>query len=285
MERPGLDGFVYIGLVEIDRFVGDMRRDVAVPSGIWNETTALERYLAYLSMLVDIALADMAMSAIHSNDIAVLMKARMLVEYANKAIYCNNHPDYALYFTTIEEAASILKKNRDGGVDTATVQQAEGELADVTARFPEVAGLSHVTLSKMMRENTRAGDPKRNDEYVWLYGAPSALMHGDPEGMRMLLPVDDEGRQHPTISLSDGHLNALMVDAGMNAIAFCGVFLARFREGEEVFANRLRDLACSFKSLCLKHTEGRDEESLIAIRAELEADGYPPATSDRKARP
>jgi hypothetical protein len=53
------------------------------------------------------------MSAVHSNDVAVLMKERILVEYANKAVHLNKHPDYALFMTTIHEATSVRDKTRD----------------------------------------------------------------------------------------------------------------------------------------------------------------------------
>ncbi|MHB8355433.1 MAG: hypothetical protein ACYDDQ_01945 [Vulcanimicrobiaceae bacterium] len=272
MERPGLDGVVYIGLQEVDALVRDMRKDIGIPNGVWDEESAVRRYLVYLSMLVDITLADIAMSAVHSNDMAVLMKERMLVEYAIKAIYFNDHPDYALYMTTIHEALSIRDKTRDGGGSVEELQAAEAELAAKRAQFPKVAHLKKLTLSKIMREHTRGGDPQRNDEYVWLYGAPSAIMHGDPEGMRALFPIDDEERQQPKIELSDAYLNALMVDSGSYSLNFCGTFVERFHPGDEIFARRLQDLGRQFKALALKHPEGRDESALAAIRTELEDD-------------
>jgi hypothetical protein len=115
MERPGLDGVVFVGLQKIDAFVRDMRKNAQIPNGVWDEDSAVKRYLAYLSMLVDIALSDIAMSAVHSNDVAVLMKERILVEYANKAVHFNKHPDYALFMTTIHEATSVRDKTREGG--------------------------------------------------------------------------------------------------------------------------------------------------------------------------
>lgn len=272
MERPGLDGIVYLGLQKIDTLVRDMRRDVLIPNRVWDEESAVKRYLAYLSMLVDIALSDIAMSAVHSNDIAVLMEERMLVEYANKALYFNDHGDYALYMTTINEAQSVRDRTRDGGGSAADLAAAEQELAERSTRFAHVSHLRKVTVSAMMREHTRGGDPMRNDEYVWLYGAPSALMHGDSEGMRLLLPVDENGHARPTIRLSDAHVNALMVDSGSNALIFCQTFVDRFHPNDEAFAKRLSDLAREFKALSIKHSEGRDAEALRTLEVELAAD-------------
>ena len=269
MERAGLDGVVFLALLQLDSLLREMRNGIGVPNGIWDEETAVKRYLAYLSMLVDVTLADIAMSAVHSNDLAVLMKERMLVEYANKALYCDAHPDYALYFTMIQEAKDVLKKLRNGGGDAEAVAAAEAELADRRNRFSDVANIAVRSLSDMMRAVTRGGDPTRNDEYVWLYGGPSALMHGDPEGMRTLMPVNDAGQQLST-QLEDGYLNALMVDAGQNALNFCDVFVNRFHPNNQTFEQRLRTLARTFKELALKHPLGRDEVVLAAIRAELQ---------------
>jgi hypothetical protein len=269
MERPGLDGYIYLALVKLDAFLREMREHIRVPY-IVDEETAVRRYLVYLSMLIDIALTDIAMSAIHSNDRAVQIKERMLVEYATKALYSNDNPGYALYFTTIHEADSVLKKLRRGGAGADEITKAEALLAAQRKRFPHVAHMAEVRLSEMMRHYTRAGDPLRNDEYVWLYGAPSALLHGDPEGMRDLMPVDDDGTQHFALLLEDARLNALMVDSGSNALVFCDAFVSRFHPENAGFHERLSDLARTFKELSLKHSHGRPDEGLMALRNELE---------------
>jgi hypothetical protein len=271
-ERLGLDGIVYAALAEVESLVKDMREGIDVPNGIWDEETAVRRYLIYLSLLTNIVLADMGMSAVHSNDYAVLMKARILVEYANKAIYCNNNPQYALFFTTICEAESVLKKLRKGGADEDTIAAAEKELQDRKQRFPTVVGMNEVKLGQMMREHTRDGDPKRNDEYIWLYGAPSALLHGDPEGIRTIMPVDDQGHTHLSTSVDDGYLNALMVDAGSNVLIFCDTFIQRFKPEDETLLARLSKLSIAFKTLSLEHAVGRTEESLVILGEELDAE-------------
>ena len=51
---------------------------------------------------------------------------------------------------------------------------------------------SQPKFDAIMRELT-GRDSGRNDEYVWLYSAPSALMHGDPEGMRQMFEADENG--------------------------------------------------------------------------------------------
>jgi hypothetical protein len=268
MHRDGLDGIVYIELQRLDTLVADMRKGISVP-GDWAPDSAVKRYLMYLSMLVDIALSDIAMSAIHGNDIAVQIKQRMLVEYAAKAQYYNAHPDYALYMTTIGEAESVLKKAKTGGYNTATVNLLEEALKETRRDFAHVASVPKPRFDAIMRELT-GRDSGRNDEYVWLYGAPSALMHGDPEGMRQMFEADDNGVIQGQIKLRDVQLNALMVDAGSNALTFCNAFISRFDPGNETLNARLADLYRTFKLLVIKHNDGRDTEVLDAIRKELE---------------
>lgn len=269
MSRPGLDGIVYMALLELDRLLREMRMNVPIPNSVEDEDSAVKWYLVYLSLLVDVALSDSAMSAVHSNDLAVLLKERMLVEYASKAMYCGDHPAYALWYTTIHAAESVAKKLRQGGVGPQEIADADAHLVALRTRFEAVANTQRVSLSRMMREQTRDGDPDRNDEYVWLYGAPSALLHGDPEGLPQLMRIREDGSQHIEINLEDAFLNALMVDAGSNALAFCKVFIAQFHPGNEAFENRLDSLDRKFKQLALKHSHGRNEETLASIREEL----------------
>jgi len=269
MRRDGLDGFVYMALKRLDTLVAEMRKSVSLP-GDHTADSAVKRYLMYLSMLVDIALADIAMSAVHGNDVAVEIKQRMLVEYAAKAEYYNTHSDYALYMTTIGEAESVLKKARVGGYDAETVKRLEDELEEKRRDFAHVAKVTKPKFDAIMRELT-GRDLGRNDEYVWLYSAPSALMHGDPEGMRQMFEADENGMIQGKIKLDNAHLNALMVDAGSNALTFCKAFINRFHSNNGILVAQLKELERTFKALALKHDDGREPEVLDAIRAELES--------------
>ncbi len=147
--------------------------------------------------------------AVHPNDMAVLMKERMLVEYANKALYFNEHPHYALFMTTIHEATLVSGTKSALGVFPRILAAAEQELAERKARFSYVG---HLRQLQSERDHARAHArwrPSSERRIVWLYGAPLALMHGDSEGMRLLLPADENGAVHPAIQLPDAQLNAL----------------------------------------------------------------------------
>lgn len=263
--RAGLDGIVYFALKKVNQFVEDMRINISVPNQAFDEASAVERYLAYVCVLVDIVLSEMAISAIHGNDIAVLMQQRMLVEYAAKAQYYNDFPDYALFMMTIGEAHSIYKKVKMAGGDPKIINDLKNDYDAKVSRFASVAHIKNKRFDEIMRHVAS------NDEYVWLYGAPSALMHGDPEGLRQLFPRNDDGTERVVISLSDEQINAIMVDAGANVLMFCKTFVLRFKPHDESLATRIQELDAEFKVLVLKHKHGRDESVLVAIRVELAA--------------
>jgi hypothetical protein len=267
MERPGLDGEIFIALQGLDSLIRDMRLNIGVPNQVIDQDAAVKRYLVYLSVLVDVVFSEMAMSAVHGNDLAALMAQRMLIEYAAKAEYFHLHPDYALYMMTINEAESVLKKNILAGTsDAAIILDLEAYVARTTQKFQSVAHLKPRTFFEILT------DLASSDEYVWLYGAPSSLIHGDPEGIRQIIPVDDKGNQTVVLKLADGHLNAVMVDAGGNTSMFCRAFVKRFHPDNADLNGRLDGLDRMLKALILKHPLGRDQAVLDSIRADLEGD-------------
>jgi len=264
--RRGLDGEIFVAIKELYSFVYEMRHNVQVPNGVQDEETAVQRYLAYLSVLVQIGLDEMALSATHGNDTAVLMKQRMLVEYAAKAQYFNDNPDYALFMTTIDAAESVLTKlQNDPSVPIDVLESRKRDLADKQLRFSRVMGIQKLRFSQLMKRIGAGAD------YPWLYGAPSALIHGDPEGMEQILPVDDQGKMTVVISLPDDQLNAMMVDAGGNTVMFCDVFVARFRSDDDSLKDHLQRLSRTFKRLTLKHPFGRNQDVLDSFKAELDS--------------
>jgi hypothetical protein len=221
-------------------------------------------------MLVDVLLAEMLLSTIHSMDLAVRMKSRILTKYLSKAIFCVEHPDYALWLSTIFNAQSYLKKLRQGGADDAEIALASKDLADQKERFSAVDHYSEPrTVADMMREQTGRNGTFTNEEYVWQYAAPSSLIHGDPEGMRWLMSYDATGMTQTTLSLNDKLLNALMVDAGANVLAFCDLFIEKFKPDDKVLATKSAEFHRIFNILALKHAYGRPEEGLRIVREQL----------------
>jgi hypothetical protein len=261
--RPGLDATVIMTLQDLDRLVGDMRKEIPVPSGAWDEDTAVKRYLVYLSMLVDILLAEIVMSAIHSSDMMVFMKQRMLVEYAAKAAYYDDNPEYALFMMTIDKADQRLRKLVDADSDPSLVAGAKTYRDDMLRQFSAVSSLKRMPFAAIM---TNYAD---KDDYVWLYGVPSALMHGDPEGIEVLIEVRSDGSQVPTLTLPVERVNAMLVDAGTNTLMFCERFIGRFHANEQGLVARLKDLRRRFLGLVLKHPYGRDADALESVKNEL----------------
>lgn len=269
-ERPGFDHEVSLALIQVDALIRDMRDAIRVPPLIVDADTALRRYLVYLSMLIDVILADLMMSAVHENDLAVRLKRRMLLEYVNKAIYCADHPDYCLYLTTVAESESVLKKLTDGNAPAADVEAETKHLEVMRDRF-KPSYKRPMKFADIIRDHTRPSESRTNDEYVWLYGMPSALIHGDPEGMRALLPLNTEGYTAPTFAVTIEELNAMMVDVGSNILVFCDIFIHTFKSSVASLKKRSRDLDFILKTLSLKHPYGRPPEAMRLVKTEVAA--------------
>ena len=264
--RPGIDVELVVALQEIDRLISDMRNGLNYPNQAWNEETAVQRYLLYISMLIDVVLAEFTMSALHSNDMMLIIKQRLLIEYAAKSAYYDEHPDYALFMMTIDRAKQRLKKLRKANADASKIAEAKQHHDEMIRRFPSVASMERLTFDDVM---AHYGDA---DDYVWLYAAPSAILHGDPDGIDVLIETLPDGTQRPHLTLPLEQVNAMLVDAASNTLMFCDHFIGRFRPGEDAFLTRLKSLWKRIHELVLKHPFGRDDDALEAIRAALSTD-------------
>jgi len=261
--RFGLDAEVTVALQDLDDLVRDMRADALYPSGVWDESSAVKFYLMYLSMLVDVVLADIGMSALNSNDMMVYMKQRLLVEYAAKAMYFDEHPTYALAMMTVGAAEDALGRLAASGAPANLIEEAEAHRNAMRSQFASVANCKRVAFSTIMQT---FAEP---DDYASLYGAPSILLHGDPEGIRQMMRTEADGTLRPYIDLPIERVNALLVDSGTNTLLFCERFIGRFTPDDEMLLVRFRDLRSWFRALLLKHDHGRKQEALNDLRAQL----------------
>jgi hypothetical protein len=261
--RPGLDPDVIRALQATDDLVRDMRRDLPWPNQVWDEDSAVKRYLVYTSVLVDTVLADIGMSALIKNDIMVQSKMRVLAEYAVKGAYYDDHPEYALYMTTIGEAKDVLHKLKDAKKDAASISIAEANVEAMKQRFPHVAHLRRLDIAELMTTYADRAD------YVWLYRAPSAVLHGDPEGMRLIFERLPDGREKVLLEFELHYVNALLVDAGSNALFFCDHFVSRFHPHDEALKARGAALHERYQRLTLKHPYGRDDDAIAEVESQL----------------
>lgn len=275
MRRPGLDVNIMIAIQEVDALIKDMRASVTIPEPTKDEDTAVKHYLLYASMLVDSVLPDIIMSAIAGHDVMVQMKQRLLLEFSAKAMYFHQHPSYALYMMTIGEAKSILKKVTLAESSPEIIAEAQQRLDKMTEQFSEIADLKELFFDDIMEPYAKKAD------YVWLYKAPSALLHGDPEGMRIFAEVHPDGALLPTLTYPLAHVNAMLVDAGRNGIVLCDSFVERFHPKNAEYRGRVRTLYQAFLNFLLKHPYGRgDVASSIRQRlAELDAEESATPTS------
>ena len=118
--RPGLDSDVISALQGLDRLMKDMRENLTCfPSS--DEEASVLQSLVYLSVLLDICLADIVMSAMISNDVAVRMKLRLLLEYSAKGYYYDIHPEYALFMVAIQRLRDMIGKAKNSGGSKAEI--------------------------------------------------------------------------------------------------------------------------------------------------------------------
>jgi hypothetical protein len=252
--RGGIDLHILAFLKDVDKAFRAMRADIAPSPGDDIEVECVRRYLAYLSMLVDVALAGLTMNALHQNDLLVVMLQRLLVEYAAKGLYYQAHPRFAVFMMRINEADSVVQRVKDGNLAPERIAEAETHAKEMRATYPDYATIPGVTVRQMME------DVARTEDWAWLYGAPSVLIHGEPEGMRTLYDFSQGGRAR--IDLDDSYLNALLVDGGMNTLTFCRAFNSAFHADEPALLERFEALERRAEVLIAKHSDGRDADEL-----------------------
>jgi hypothetical protein len=259
--RGGIDLNVLKFLKDVDLAFRNMRINLVLESSDDIEIDCVKRYLVYLSMLLDVALAGLTMNALHQNDLMVVILQRLLVEYAAKGLYYQSHPAFAVFMMLINEADSVVQRSKDGNLAPERIAEAEAHANDMRQKYPEYAKISGVTVRQMMEEVARTED------WAWLYGAPSVLLHGEPEGMRTVYGSSRDGR--PRIDLDDAHLNALLVDGGMNALTFCRAFNAVYHPDDLIKAGQFEALEQRARALIMKHSDGRDEDQIATLRDEV----------------
>jgi len=120
---------------------------------------------------------------------------------------------------TVCEAESIQRKLIKAKSAPEQIAHAQKHADEMRAKFPVPPGIAEKSFEAIFAEYAEPGD------YVWLYGAPSALLHGDPEGVRVVLQQRPDGTQVPTLIFDLEHVNALLVDVGRNALLFCDRFV------------------------------------------------------------
>jgi hypothetical protein len=159
----------------------------------------------------------------------------------------------------VNEPVSAAQRAKDRGDPPEVIAQCEEYAADMRTRYVAYADVPGVTVRKMMESMGRT------EEWASLYGMPSLLLHGEPEGMRMIYDFDETGAR-PRIDLEDGYVNALLVDAGNNVLTFCRAFNAAFHPQDGRIADRFRALEERAQSLILKHPYGRPSDALNDMR-------------------
>lgn len=98
------------------------------------QAAMVQRYLLYLSMLVDTVQSSMACLASHELDRGVIVFQRLVVEYTIRAHYALRHPDYTLWLLTVAEAQDYQKRLENGGADPEAISAAVANREEIEQR-------------------------------------------------------------------------------------------------------------------------------------------------------
>jgi uncharacterized protein DUF5677 len=258
--RAGLDNEVLKLLQDLERtFYATRDAAKTFDWAITEPKCAVQQYLIYLSMLVDLTVSGTVMLALHNNARAMWMLSRLLVEYVAKAEYCDQNPDFALWWITVGEREDMLRRLKDYGSDAATVKAAEQAVVDAKKKYADDSPFRKVRFSDMMI--SIAG----KETYTSIYRDPSVFIHGDPVGMRDMfesVPGGVVGK----IDFTDDRVNGLLVDVGANLLSFCNIYARNFKEvASSDIPDRLSKLNDRIVALLRKYPEDRDPEVLAGL--------------------
>lgn len=115
---------------------------------------------------------------------------------------------------------------------------------------------------------TIMGEYGAKRDYVWLYGPPSALIHG-LEGIRTLIETHPDGTEEFHLTFPLEQANAMLVDVGGNVLMFCEHFIRRYKPNDEGIVARHNALRRMFHRFVLKHRYGRDADGIAAVEQEI----------------
>jgi hypothetical protein len=258
--RRGLDIYVLSLLKDAVLLLYDLRDSAKTfTTASDRERAAVQQYLTYLSMLVDLAASGAAALAIHDNARTMFMLNRLLVEYVAKAEYYDKHPDYALWATVIGEREDYLRRVKDWGAAQAEIDVAQAAVDDAKRNYADNPDFKRVRFSDMMIEI--AG----RETYTALYRDPSIYVHGDPIGMREMLQSTPNGVVGK-IDFDNDRVNGLLVDMAANLLAFCKIYMRNFLEAQRAsLQTRYAALERQWVAAVRKYPDDRDPEVLAKL--------------------
>lgn len=220
---------------------------------------AVQRYLQYLSMLVDVVLSGATSLAIHDNARALFMLQRYMIEYVAKAEYYDQHTDYALWAMTIGEAEDFQRRMQDGAVSDVR------ERLQAAVDTAKKAYVDHPAFRKI-RDTDMLREIMGKESHTWLYRGPSVYIHGDPVGMRDMMDVRADGTVVGKIDFTDEMVNSLLVDLAGGVLSFCRIYQRNYTESNRPpLIDRLDALEKRLVAAIRKFPDDRDPEALEAL--------------------
>jgi hypothetical protein len=271
--RGGVDIAIMSTQKRLEAFHYELRAQIEPLTLIDDDAgqSMLERYVLYLSLLVDQAQSAVAMLVSHGQDIGAVLHHRLLVEYAVRARYALRHRDYTLWLMTISEAEENLKRLELSNADEADLVNARKHRDVTVQRFSDLLPLAKANNWKNLQFRTMFEYVATTAQHVSLYKYPSVFIHADPIGMRYLFRENLEGKLEGVTRLQDAELNSDMVDATAMLLEFFRSFIDTF---PSLLANgemhrRLADLDRENMVHMLRYQEGRSRDFIEEAKREL----------------
>ncbi len=235
------------------------------------ETAMLQRYLLYLSMLVDNASASLMCLGVHGLDPGVIVQERLLAEYAVRSHYAVRHPDYTLWATTINEAEDLRKRLVATGADPTLIATVTSERDTAIAAYPQLAQVGKDNKWHRLTVKAMFEEIATTEQHVNLYKYPSSLLHGDAVGMRTMFRTKPDGSVEGVNRLENAALNGDLVDSAMMMVEFLKAFRSAFAllASAADVEQRIGYLEheCTIQSL--RFPEGRPSQYLQEVRSQL----------------
>ena len=194
-----------------------------ISSDPWD--AAVQHWLVYLSMLIDVNVSAMVHLVCYKHHVAAAANMRMCIEYAARAIYFDQQPEEAWFELKYAlKRRFLLAKNVLELPDT--VAQLKAEYDRTLIECPDLRTKRKPRTMKYIL-NAITG----SDRFYYLgYGAASEIVHGSAHGMEQLFRQTEGGAISGRIEYEPSEFNHDLVQLAGYTISFCEIYVKRFNQ-------------------------------------------------------
>ena len=261
----GLDG-----LKRAVQLLYDVRPQTTTFSSI-PEISALQQWLIYISMLLDVVACGLAHLVLYRQSLAATFMARPAFEYITRALYFDKYPDEALFELALYHKKSYERAIKDGA-DADEVEQwrVAAERYRSTCPGVDTPKRKLKTVLEMLRALREGGDDGF-EVYRWLYKFPSQVMHATADAMPRIHEFDENSGYSGNIALDPEQITELIRDMARYVLKFVEVYDCRFASGK---AAAIQDLIKAHRWLVFDSTNEEHGDGAEALNNALREEGW-----------